>query len=345
MNPEHFEPPFITEEMASLAVTCSNCSIRARPDFWKRHEEPFEWIPSIHPSANGGAWRQVGVGVSCVCGAINNLPLKVTDLQNNLYLFGDEAFRGDEASRLFVGVYSLIGSTSGPVRDIENQLKQVKRDIAPTKEPDSWTIHVAQMVSGQQRLKHPQYRDFSRDAVEILFVKCADLISQLGHWGWNRCITTIYQIGNHPKHERKKIRRFLNRGLFLGLAGEAIHSATAQSLYPHLTFDAQSSSAPARGEEGWANAAFYGSRHYLGHLFITHSNDVPPPKFVQPGSQPLLELADVHAFHVARTIWQRAHGQEPDRGIRQFGEFRYLSFRGDRMLTHIGTDLPTSFTR
>lgn len=331
--------------MASLAITCSSCRTLTKPDFWKRHEEPFEWIPSTHANANGGSWRQVAVSVPCTCGVINNLSLKIADLQTNIYFFGDEAFRGDEPDKLFVGVYSLIGSTNGPVKEIEDQLRQVKKDIAPKKEPDSWTIHAAQMVSGHQRLKHPQYRDFGRDAVEILFAKCAGLISQLGAWGWNRCITTVYQIGNHPKDERKKIRRSLNRGLFLGLVGETIHGATAQNLYPHLTFDAQSSSAPALGEEGWANAAFYGSRHYLGHLFITHSNDVLPPKFVRPGSQPLLELADVHAFHVARTIWQRAHGQEPDRGIQQFGEFRYLSFRGDRMLTHVGTDLPTSFVR
>lgn len=331
--------------MASLAVICERCNRRSKPDFWKRHEEPFEWIPSNHPNSKGGGWHQVSVGVLCECGAVNNLPLKVIDLHRNLFLFGDEAFRGDEGSGLFVGVYSLIGSTSDPIKDVENLLRKLKRDIAPNKEPDSWTIHAAQMVSGQQRVKHPQYRDFNRDTVETLFAECANLISQLGQWGWNKCITTVYQLGNHSKDDRKKIRRSLNRGLFLGLVGEAIHSATAQGLNPHLTFDAQSSSAPARGEEGWANAAFYGSRHYLGHLFITHSNEVHAPRFVQPGSQPLLELADIHAFHVARAMWQRSHGQEPDRGIPQFGQFRYLSFRGERMLTHTGIDVPNSFIR
>lgn len=341
MNPEHFEAPFITEEMQSISVVCTECGSHSKPDFWTKHNDPFERIASTHP--NGGFWRQVGVGVRCSCGATNHVPVKAIDLQHPLYMFGDEAFRGDEGSRHFVGVYSLLGATSGPIKEIEDGLLTLKSEVLSDRDPRSWSIHATKMASGQQRLKHRAYRNLRREDVDLLFSRCAELISQLGEWGWNRCIMTVYQIGNHPKKERSAVRRSLNRGLYLGLIGDAIYRATAQRLHPLFTFDAQSPSAPATGSEGWADAAYFGSRHYLGHLFITHGNDVRPPRFVAPASEPLLELADVHAFHAARSIWQRAQGITPERGLQQFGSFSYINYRADRVLTQVGSDIPDSF--
>lgn len=332
------QPPFISPAMAALRVQCG-CGEVLRPDFWRLHDEPFTPIESeCDPN---GRWRQVSVGLPCVCGRTHQIPVPAKDLTVQAHFYGDEAYRDVGASKL--AVYSILGGSSGPVTDASNALQDAKRRILPDRDPSEWTVHATKMASGQQRLKSNWYRNMRRDQVERFFDDCQQVIYALGEWGWNISAVSGYLLARHSKGDQKRVWRSIETGLYLGLLGYAIHLTTGSGLRPIFTFDAQTVAGAEARKEGWAERAFLGSQRYLGHLFISHSNLVPPPISVSPGSHPILELADVHAFFLARAMERRLRGMEPDRPITAFGKFTYLGFRGDRLEVTKGDDVPESF--
>lgn len=335
------QPPFITEEMSNLRVRCDACGRTTQPDFWSRYKDPFIPIKSTHPSEGGGAWHQVSVGLTCNCGQGKQLLVPWKKLTHLISHFGDEAYR--EVGQNFIAVYTLLGASSDYERDVGLALKDAKKSAAPTLDPDSWRIHVTEMNNGRKRVQHQHYKHLGRDDVEQLLQNCSKIISGMDAFAWKTCIVAVYQLGNHAKREQKRIRSKLERGMLLGILGETIFRTTSQELCPQFFFDAQSVAAITRGTEGWAEEAYLGSRHYLGHLFLSHSNDIPPPRFVQPGSHPFLELADVHAYTVARTIERKLRKLSPEAGLERFGQFKYLNFRGNRIDWEVTNSVPDKF--
>jgi hypothetical protein len=333
------QPPFITEEMSKLQVHCKTCGRRVKPDFWTRHKDPFVPVRSTH--SPDVFWHQIGVQLNCECGEKLQLLVPWRELKHSISHFGDEAYR--DVGRNFIAVYTLLGISTGYEKDIGLALEDEKKSTAPMLDPNSWRIHVTEMNNGRKRIQHPQYKHLSRDDVEFLLVRCANIIEKMDDYAWKSCIVCVYQLGNHPKRDRRAIRSAIERGMLLGLLGDAIYQTTAQELLPQFFFDAQSIKALTAGTEGWAEEAYLGSRHYLGHLFVSHSNDIPPPRFVRPGSHPLLELADVHAYSVARFIERKIRRLPLENDLERFGKFKYLSFRGSSINWSVANSVPENF--
>lgn len=322
------QPPFVTEAMAALKVECSSCGATSRPDFWKRHDEPFEPIPS-----GDGTWHQVSVGVQCQCGETNFIPVPTTELTNRCFLYADKAYRQLEGN--FVAVYSFLGGTSGYVDDAEAALSRLKESVFPNLDPARWVVHATKMMSGQQRLQHAHYQTMTIAKVSEFFDGCAAIIKNLGEGEANTCIVAAYPLGRHRPQERARVQNSIERGMVLGLMGHVIYNTTGSKLLPVMTFDAQTQKAIDNRYAGRARDAYFGSRNYLGHLFVTHSNDVPAPTTARPGSHALLELADVHAYFVARSVERQMRKLEVERPLEGFGLFSYLGMKSDQRIEFV----------
>lgn len=335
---DRIQPPFLPPELASTSWKCSSCGSTVQPNWWQRHNDPF--IP-IQSDVAEGTWRQASVITRCKCGEPHNLPVPTKDLKHRIEYFGDEAYR--EPKGLLIEVYSLIGGTSGPVRDAAANLFEAKKQLIPHAEPSAWRVHATELVHTRTRLAKPLTSGIDLPRLNEFWNHCAAIISELGKWKGNRAATTIYQLHRHPKRQQRTIRDKLQRGLFLGLLTRAIHASTSAELLPVFTFDAQTAKGVEREVEGWADEAYLGSRRYLGYLFLTHSNDIPKPRFVAPGSNPMLELADIHAYFTARSLERRALKLSVDRPLSQFGEFDYLGMKGTTLEWKRGSDIPISW--
>jgi len=335
-------PPFLPPELTGLEKRCQ-CGAVVQPDLWTPLKEPQPEPPVYPYGTHGerGAWFRVPVANCGNCGEQLLFPIDYKALEYELFLFGDEAERTFKGYDLHS--YSLVGGTSGPRDHMRQTLRKLKAEWVPWREPDSWRIHATEMMSGQKRLRHPVYKHMKKDSVLELFRQCAAILKSIDEYKWASHITALYRVPSTRK-ERKQHWKHAKALAHNALLSDMIHRATSQRLRPVFTLDATKPIKHYPHIERWSYESFRNSQYYLAHAFLTHANEIQPPKFVEPGSDPCLELADVHAYFAARTIEKRAKGHEAEIALPEFGKIRYMAIVNEnRFEYHVGEDIPSTF--
>lgn len=334
-------PPFLPEEISDINANCPKCEAIVYPNFWEKFDDPFTPIYPNGTKGESGAWIRTGSVSKCACGEIVSFPITFKKLEYPLFFYGDDADRllGDYS----LHSYSLIGGTSGPIQDISEDLIKLKRKYVPTFEPENWRIHVTEMLNSRKRVVHPVYKSFSRDSLHQFFLECAEILNTKGQMTWNQHVTAVIKT---PKSKKEK-KTYFNEAKHVAhnaLLSFAIYSATKKNLRPVFTFDACKPIKSYPHIEGWSFDTYSNSRCYIAHAYFTHSNDIAAPIFSQPGSHPCLELADVHAYFAARSMFERYQGSEPQLPLSKFGTFRYIAVKdGGRVEFNTGLDIPVSY--
>lgn len=334
-------PPFIPPGIQSIKQTCPSCGKEVRPGFWKEFQDPF--IPVYPEGTQGekGAWVQLSVIVPCACGEKLNFDLNYKKLSHPVFFYGDDADRS--IGKWHMHSYSLIGGTSGPIRDMSNELVALKSKYVPTYEPSGWRIHATKMLNGRERISNQVYKNFSKESVIDFFKDCAKILKRFAEYTWNMHITAIIISGTHKK-ERNKLANHVKIVAHQALISYCIYLTTHQEVRPIFTFDASKPVKKYPHIESWSYDSHLASRNYLAYAFISHSNDITAPTFVSPGSHPCLELADVHAFFAANSMFRRARGETPEINLADFGKFRYITVNSESRFEHtISDDIPSSY--
>ena len=321
-------PPYLPEAMLALTASCQGCGQKIKPNLWEKRQDPF--IPIKANDDEKGRWHQTGVYIECTCGSRALLDIEYVKPRYKAFFFGDEAYR--EIGKNLIIVYSCMGATGNFVEECSAKLRDLKGALVPTLSPDAWKVHVTQLRAADKRLLNRHFSGITRGKYIDFMRGCSELIGQLSRVGYCVCGIATYGIGNHEKKERKKVRGAIERDVFLGVIGDIIFNTTRQGILPSFTFDAQSVRGIERGVEPWAENSYQFSRHFLGHLLLTHSNEVEVPKFVRPGSHAFLELADVHAFYAARYLSNIIQNKTEDEvDMASFGRFQYLRIWGNKI--------------
>lgn len=341
MAKENPSPPFLPPDIANAKVTCTVCGKQNAPDLWKRYDEPFVPIYPNGTHGEKGAWIQQAANVACDCGGGGLLSLKPVKPTGAFYLFGDEAYR--EFDGYHIVTFSLIGGPPSVVKKMADNIYGMKREFLPGIEPARWKIHATKLLNSRDRLKKPAFLNLTKEEVDASIEKCSTAIAQLAKYGCNSNVLAVYRLGNHPKKDHTKIREEIKLSSWTALISYMIYETTGRGGQPFFTFDAQAPVRKYPHVETWANDSFVGSKHYLAHALLTHSTDVPTPTFAEPGSHPFQELADIHAYSVGRMVERRVRRLATDTDLKKFGEFFYLSFKGDRVDHARSTDIPESF--
>lgn len=320
---------------------CPACGNEVRPDLWKESKEPFVPVYPKGTKGEKGAWIQVNVIVSCSCGEKIDFDLNFKKLGSPIFFYGDDADRSINEYHLHS--YSLIGGTDGPIRDISNQLYKLKEKYIPSFDPKEWRIHTTKMLNGRKRIVNEVYKNFTRENVVQFFNECADILKQNEKYTWNMHVTAVIRAGKNKK-ERNKFSNHAKIAAHHALLSYCIYKTTNQELRPVFTLDASKPVKQYPHIESWSYDSHLGSRNYLAYAFISHSNDIAAPTFVSPGSHPCLELADVHAYFAANSMFRKAKGQSPDITLKNFGKFCYITVNNDSRFEHLtGEDIPSSY--
>ncbi|WP_286873584.1 hypothetical protein [Spongiibacter sp.] len=334
-------PSFLPEEIAAIHAACPKCGAVVRPNLWNECDFPFTPIYPEGTKGEKGAWIRISSVSKCTCGEEIEFPIEAKKLEHPLF------FYGDDADRLLGGYslhsYSLIGGTSGPIKEMCEELAKLKREYVPSLAPDKWRIHVTEMLNSRKRITHAIYKHFNRDSLNQFFLDCADILRSQDKMTWNQHVTAVVKTPKSKK-ERKKHLNEARHIAHNALLSYAIHKATKQNLRPLFTFDACKPIKRYPHIEGWSFSTYSNSRRYLAHAYLTHSNDIAPPSFAEPGSHPCLELADIHAYFAARSMYERYQGKEPQLPLDRFGVFRYINVNhGERFEFYTGADIPRGY--
>lgn len=334
-------PPFLPESVAGIEKTCHRCGAIVKPNFWEEFDEPF--TPIHTEGINGEKFALVRVGTVnfCVCGEKVDFPLDAKRLVHPIYFYGDDADRLLDHYHLHS--YSVIGGTSGPIQEISDDLTRLKIKYIPSVDPNSWRIHVTEMLNSRKRITHGVYKNFSRDSLNMFFLECAEILRSREKMTWNRHVTAIVRNPKNKKNKAKSLNE-VKQHAHNALLSLSIFDATKQKLRPVFTFDASKPVMKSTYIEGWSFNSYSNSRRYIAHAYLTHSNDISPPVFVKPGSHPCLELADVHAYFSARCIFERYRGDDPEFPLSKFGTFRYMTVQnGEKIMFKDGDDIPINY--
>jgi hypothetical protein len=334
-------PPFLPKEISEIRTVCQKCGSNVHPNFWEEFDSPFTPVYPKGTKGEKGAWIRVSCVSSCQCGNKVDFSINHKKLEHPLFFYGDDADRA--LGEYSLHSYSLIGGTSGPIEDMGKELASLKRKFVPGSDPDSWRVHVTEMMNSRKRIIHPIYKNFNRESLNCFFTGCAEILSSRDNLTWNLHVTAVVKT---PKAKKEKTKQ-LNEAKLVAhnaLTSYAIHMATKQSLRPMFTFDASKPVKKYPHIEGWSYNSYSASRRYLAHVYLTHSNDIRPPEFAEPGSHPCLELADIHTYFAARSIYEKNQGKVPSFPLTNFGVFRYITVKhGGRFEFHTGSDIPNGY--
>ncbi len=237
-------------------------------------------------------------------------------------------FYGDEAARQDQGIYtySLLGADRRLMPEIEAQIIEFKKTIAPSVAPDSWRLHMTEAWSGQQRRHHAVFSQWSQNDVVALVNGLFDLFARLSKDLFIFNISLVY---------RSLAESELRDVAYISQVAELIDGFTEKGFQPHLFFDADR---PVDAEyviQGWARECFGGLQSMLLYPFLAKGIAIPEPKFVKPGSHPCLELADFVSFVVARFLLRRLENKSIEFDPSRLGKVFYMTQRpnGDLVQT------------
>jgi hypothetical protein len=250
-------------------------------------------------------------------------------------------FYGDEAERLTnqfkIECYSFVGGTSGVIDDLTKALNSAKSSLLPGTDPGNWTIHSTKLANARERMRSSMFQSLSKTRVHEFFCECAQILKSAEKLSWN-----LAMFGTRKRLEDRatesRARKEARIEMHIALLSFAIYKTTAQKLRPQFFLDATKGVQNYPHIEGWSRDTFLGSRHYLSHEILAHGNDIEPPKFLKPGSHPMLELADVHAFHFAGNLLKKVRGEANEIPLSNFGKFLYIAMINHGRVEFISSD-------
>lgn len=340
-KPENSGPPFLPGELLSRFVSCPACGEALQPDYWKKSEEPFGPIELKPQNGQRMFAVQTSTRLTCKCGEKVEFPLEPTELVHPIYFYGDDADRHPKGYHLHS--YTLIGGTSGPIRDMREELEELKRKYVPDSDPKSWKIHVKDMMNSKKRVTNAIYKQFDRESLRAFFEECAQIFSSRDHLTSHLHVTATAKAGATRK-ERSRIEKAVKATAHCALLSECIFNATKQGLRPEFILDAGKEIKHFPHIESWSFDTHQEAQYYLAYEMLSHGNAIDPPKLVTPGSHPCLELADIHAYFAANWMYKLSIGEEPEMDINKFGLVRYLMVQdGNRYKVNKATSIPRDY--
>jgi hypothetical protein len=313
----------IPEEITKFRIKCTKCTHEFSPDWFKLQPEPL--IPLKPNNYDGpGRWIMTRSYETCpFCEEIVALDLPIEKMQSRVMLFGDEAYRQHEDKIVYI--YSLVGSDSKVLPEIENSVRSFKAKLCSLQLPDTWGLHMTELWSGQQRRKHEVFADWDLSKVQETIDGLFQLVQSHAEYLfiYNIALTTKGSLkGFGAKSTLDKAKS----DAYLLLVMYVINELTAQKAQPNLFFDAEKVTKAETVIQGWAREAFSGSQRCLLYPFLSRGIEVPEPFFVQPASRPCLEVADFVSFIIARYYLRKWQNMEIEFDPARLGAVTYLGF-------------------
>jgi hypothetical protein len=322
----NFGPPrsptqITPEEIAQMRAQCPVCNLKVAIDWHEPLGEPRVPIASID---GGGHWVCVSFPITCpLCRTTFDYKVDTIKDAKPFPLYGDEAFR--ELDGIGVFVYALIGGSPSAKTAIERRLIEAKSRLLPDVDPATWILHMKNLWPGSERSRQPLFSNLKKKDIEQ-FTASVSAILRESYPEIFRCVfSTVAKI---PSREKGAFFESLRDRSFSSLVWLMIDITRNNKfrLVPQFYFDATKPLVKHSNIEGWAGNLFLGAQCTRLHVYLSAGRTILPPKALQPGSDPLLELADFLAYVSARWLIRRIAKAEPDIDLAAIGPALFAGF-------------------
>ncbi len=183
---------------------------------------------------------------------------------------------------------------------------------------------------GSSRIKNNLLKDIKLEQIMNLLGEIELLFNEFGPKIYKVNITLAAGLGDKVK-KIKVLENHLKNEAYELLVLNTINIVTMHGAEPHFIFDAEKdlTERHLNGDkviQKWASDAFSKGTRNMLYCFMSHGIPVKEPIFVKPGSRPLLELADIISFVVARHNAKALKNEKTEIDCSMFGEVEYYTF-------------------
>lgn len=308
---------WVPENLAKQVAICISCGQSNKPSWTALTQTPFVPVkPNDTPANDPGRWVIEGHYSPCGrCGqrtAYIDIPTK--KLKAKVFLYGDDAERFCKDPPRYVFMYSLIGASAPVLPRLSEAVREVKKCLIPSKDPQTWKLHMKVLTSGQKRESDPLLSNINREQINCAVGALFEILNSSRElWIYN--LSMLGAKSSATKHDA-----------YTALLALAIDEITNQGGGPVVRLDSEKSSPADKIIHGWAREIFNNSQRSLLYAFLAKGIEIPEPEFVQPGSHPCLELADFISYIVARYYHCRWNNLPLEWDPQKLGKVTYAGF-------------------
>lgn len=296
-------------------------------DFTKKH-------PPMRPVKvkNGLIAIPISMNIPCpICKTEVTIPVPVKKEEKKFYLFGDEAYRGDDGkSKVFICNYSMVGVNAKRIIEAEDKILEFKLKHFPDLNPWEWKIHLKEMISTTHRKNHLAFKNLEFREIRIFLEELYSLIkSMIENQDISIFTSTIineFSKGIDKKRHQKKEKELKELTYELSFF-HLTDQLTQHGINPCFVFDSERSSKELKTVQQWAENIFYSGEYSMACAFFTKGIDVKKPIFVRPGCRPFLEIADLVCYTIARFLNNHLSENEKEEELchpKKLGNIQYI---------------------
>ncbi len=309
---------YLPLDLVGKTVACQACGASlAIPWTTQRvHNDPVMPL-DFDPIHNKKMWVQISEGIPCsACGETVMIHFPRMGVKGKLLLFGDEAYRDSIPPGTFIWTYTLVGASPVVIKKTNQAVRELKIRLCPSLMPEQWRFHMVDLVNKPQG--HPVFAHWAMNKRVAAVQALGELMLELNNELFVFNLSATHQLGVRTLEAARAFS-------FVHLIMKLIDENTSMGLQPNFVFDQDDSFKTA--------SRFYlENRNTFQFAFLSRCITIPDPQFVQPGSQPCLELADFVSYVIARfhsRTWQK---KNIDINPACFGKAFYFGFVNDQMI-------------
>jgi hypothetical protein len=313
-QPFRLAPGLVPEELVGKSGRCPNCGTTT-PVPWADKLE-FAKQP-IEPIAGGGHWVPADISLTCRatdCGREYSLQIPRAPKVGTWTIFGDEAGRyisdcePRSSGSLHFFCITLVGLHRRRHDRVRRQLAKIKKAIAPDRDPEAWQHHFTDIWSSDGRTGEFALRNKDEKIAHArAFAKIVrDARPELVTMNVSSCIAI-----DSPSERAKAIRAQKQEMFGISLL-TSLQQFRSRGLCVKWEFDNIKDASDGARTEGWAREVFLGLQYTRLLAWLSAGATVLEPRFVQPGSHYLLEIADFVSYCVARDFEKAIRGAQSE---------------------------------
>jgi len=320
-------PVYVPKPLLDLRLKCTanDCARDFPIPFKQKQNQPIEPIYPLdyNKETNARHWVCQSTQVSCPhCGQMVTLELPQRKPRAKISLFIDEAQRPVHDRELWL--FAASGTDSRALAEVCERLRELKRSIFPSVDPDTWQLHMTELWHGDERKKHPLFSRLSFAEVRQLVQQIATFIREEG---------ALFKIVSFSLREKSALAT-AKRTAFQAMLIQTIECVTELGSAPDLHLDAERLTSLESQLTAWSEEVINEQRHLLLFPFLTRGIPIPKPSFIKPAVTSCVEISDFIAFWTARTISRRLRGLPADFDLTDLGTVWYFAETPDGNLLH-----------
>lgn len=304
-------PSLIPQELINKYFNCPKCSTKVEVPWLEKMKFPKQ---PVQPNNGGGHWVPVSIPLKCTtCEHTFNGEVIILENESKWFLYGDEAGRYivDPPQKISTRplnffCITLVGIHKSKQRILSERIKEIKQNILPDKDPDSWSHHYTKIWSsspnsGEYTLGNKEEKiNHARQFAEILRDSRPELVT----FNISGCIQSPKSKKDRADHINFQKQEIFAQSILTTLKQMRTYKKSVE-----WVFDNVKDTTDGKRTEGWAEEVFLGLQYTPLFTWLSAGATVKKPLFVKPGTHYLLEIADFISYCVAREFERTIQGK------------------------------------